>query len=65
MMLLMRKGWPVVDGLYKRSTDQPGALSALEKGSEGIGLCQTITADNGPEFAGIVIDGVLIAMALS
>ena len=30
--------------------------AALAKASEGIGLFQTITVDNGPEFAGKVID---------
>ena len=30
--------------------------AALAKGTEEIGLAQTMTVDNGPEFAGIVLN---------
>ena len=37
--------------------------AALAKGTEGIGLAQTMTVDNGPEFAGSTRSAGLLATA--
>ena len=46
---------PIASGRYIHRWASKVA-TALAKAAEGIGLAQTITVDNGPEFAGKVLD---------